>query len=244
MYEKSILSEKVAQNIRQMIIDKNLEPGDKLQNELDLTKDLNVSRSTVREAIKILVSTNVLQVRRGTGTFVSANPGISKDPFGITFIEEKDLLSHFFEVRLIVEPQMAEIAAIRGTEEEISLIRKAYEHVRNAITSGLDHTEADIEFHNQIAKSTHNPILQRIVPIINDGIIGGYAKTKDIPEAAGTVLIQHRNIMHAIERRDFEMAKKYMHEHILFGLEQSKKATDNKKIEKEEEREEETRNKK
>lgn len=222
-YDKGNLSEKVAQNIRQMILDKDLQPGDKLPNELDLTKDLNVGRSTLREAIKILVSTSVLEVRRGTGTFVSDNPGQTKDPLGITFIEEKDLLSHFFEMRLIVEPQMAEIAALRATDEEIDLIRKAYEHVKEAITQGLNHTEADIEFHNQIARSTHNPILQRIVPIINDGIIGGYAKTKDIPETSETVLIQHKNIMHAIQRRNTEFARIYMLEHIQYGLEQSKK---------------------
>lgn len=222
MYDKSNLSEKVAQSIRQTIIDKDLHPGDKLPNELDLTKELNVGRSTLREAIKILVSTSVLEVRRGTGTFVTDNPGRTKDPLGITFIEEKDLLSHFFEMRLIVEPQMAEIAAIRSTDEEINLIRKAYEHVKTAITMGQDHTEADIEFHNQIAKSTHNPILQRIVPIINDGIVGGYAKTKDIPETSETVLEHHKNIMHAIQRHNPELAKKYMLEHIQYGLEQSK----------------------
>lgn len=218
MYDKSILSEKVANDIRQMIIEKNLQPGDKLPNEIVLSQDLNVSRSTVREAIKVLASTGVLEVRRGMGTFVTDNPGMTKDPLGITFMEDQDLISHFFEMRLIVEPQMAEIAANRATDEEINLIRRAYEHVKSAITSGVDHTTADIEFHNQIAKSTHNPILQRIVPIINDGIIGGYAKTKDIPEAAETVLEQHKNIMHAIERRNGEQAKGFMLEHITYGM--------------------------
>ncbi|PKM93961.1 MAG: FadR family transcriptional regulator [Firmicutes bacterium HGW-Firmicutes-1] len=223
VYDKTILSEKVAESIRNTIIEKNMQPGDQLQNELDLTKELNISRSTLREAIKILASTNVVEVRRGRGTFVSENLGISKDPFGINFIEEKDLLSHFFEVRLLVEPQMAEFAAVRATEEEIKNIRIAYEKVKEAITKGENHTEADIEFHNQIAKSTHNPILQRVVPIINDGIIGGYAKTKDVPETAEMVLIQHKKIMNAIENREQDSARRNMREHILYGLEQSRK---------------------
>lgn len=222
MYDKSILSERVAESIRQTIIQKNLQPGDKLQNEIDLTKELNIGRSTLREAIKILVSTNVLEVKRGKGTYVSDNPGVAKDPLGVNFIEEKDLLSHFFEVRLLVEPQMAEFAAVRATEEEIACIRNAYDKVKEAITKGENHTEADIEFHNQIAKSTHNPILQRIVPIINDGIIGGYAKTKDVPESAEIVLTQHKKIMHAIENRDQDSARRNMREHILYGLEQSR----------------------
>ena len=230
MFDKSILSERVAERIRQMILGTNLEPGDKLPNELQLSTDLNISRSTVREAIKILVSTNVLEVRRGTGTFVSENPGIAKDPLGITIMEEEDLLPHILEMRLIVEPQMAEIAAIRGTDEEIAKIREAYEHVKNAVMKGENHTPADIEFHNQIARSTHNPILQRVVPIINDGIIGGHAKTKDYPENAETIILQHKNIMHAIERRNPELARQYMTEHIQYGLDRCRRSIEKKKM--------------
>ncbi len=223
MYDKSNLSEKVAEDIRQMIIQKNLQSGDKLPNEFELTASLNVSRSTVREAIKILVSTGVLEVKRGTGTFVSHDLGKTKDPLGLTFLDDTDFLLDFFEVRLMVEPKMASLAALRATEEEIQAIRDAYDKVKLAISQGENHTDADIEFHNQIAKSTKNQILQRIVPIINDGIVGGYAKTKDVPEAADVVLAQHKKVMHAIERHNAEEAELAMKEHILYGFEESKK---------------------
>ncbi len=97
MYDKGILSQKVAEDIRQMILDKDLKPGDKLPNEIELTATINVSRSTIREAIKILVSTNVLEVKRGRGTFVTDNPGVSKDPLGVEFMEEENLLPHFLK---------------------------------------------------------------------------------------------------------------------------------------------------
>jgi DNA-binding FadR family transcriptional regulator len=218
MYDKSILSEKVAANIRQMIVDQQLEPGDKLPNELVLTDQLNVSRSTLREAIKILRSHNVLEVRRGRGTFVGANPGVSEDPLGITFMEEKDLIAYFFEVRLVVEPQIAELATLRSTQSEIDEIKEAYNEVKRAIETGEDHTEADIRFHNIIAASTHNPIIQRIVPIINDGIKGGYNETKDLIESKDEIILQHRRIMKAITERDANEARRAMRDHILYGL--------------------------
>lgn len=223
MYDKTILSEKVAASIRQMIIEENLEPGDKLPNELVMTKKFNVSRSTLREAVKMLRTNNVLEVIRGHGTYVGANPGISEDPLGTTFIEEQDLLKHFFEVRLVVEPQIVEFATIRGTEAEIDEIKAAYDEVKKDIELGKNHTEADIHFHNTIAASTHNPIIQRIVPIINDGIKGGYAKTKDIKESGEEVIAQHRRIMKAIISRNPEEAKNAMRDHILYGISQIQK---------------------
>jgi DNA-binding FadR family transcriptional regulator len=218
MFDKKILSHKVALEIKQMIIDKELKPGDKLPNELKLCESLSVARTTLREAIKILVSSNILVIRRGTGTFVSDKPGITKDPLGVTFIDDDNLLLHFFEVRLLVEPEMAEYAAERRSEKELECIEKALEKVSELISKGENHTEADIEFHNEIAKATKNPILQRIVPVINDGIIGGYEQTKNNPEASEVVLEHHKKIFEAIKSGDKKAAKKYMKEHILYGM--------------------------
>ena len=219
MYDKGILSEKVAEDIRTMIVEKNLVPGDKLPNEIELTGILNVSRSTLREAIKTLVSTNVLEVRRGRGTFVTDNPGVSKDPLGVHFMEEDNLLPHFFEMRLIIEPKMIELAVLRGSEEEFADIEFAFKEVEALLKRGENHTLADMKFHNSIAKASGNPIMERILPIINNGIEGGYTKTKDNPEASETVLEQHSKIMECIKRRDANEAKEAMKRHIEYGYE-------------------------
>lgn len=222
MYDKGILSEKVAEDIRTMILDNNLSPGDKLPNEIEMTSIINVSRSTIREAIKILVSTNVLEVKRGRGTFVTDNPGVSKDPLGVHFMEEDNLLLHFFEMRLIIEPSVVDLAVRRGSDDDISAIEKAFEEVEILLRSKANHTQADIRFHNAIAKASNNPIMERIIPIINNGIEGGYTKTKDNPEVSEVVLEQHAEIMKHIKNRDAQAAKEAMERHIQYGYNRCK----------------------
>ncbi len=229
IYDKVLLSEKVAEDIRTMIVEKNLAPGEKLPNELELSEWINVSRSTVREAIKILVSTNVLEVRRGRGTFVTDNPGVPNDPLGLHFMEEDNLLLHFFEMRLILEPQMIRLAVERGTEKDIEEIKIAYEEVCQKIKTGKNHTNADIRFHNSIAQATHNPIMNRIIPIINNGIKGGYATTKDNPETSEVVLGDHQKIMDALNERDGEKAYQAMKHHIQYGMERCKSYSEKNK---------------
>lgn len=224
VYDKVILSEKVAEDIRQMIIERDFQPGDKLPNEIEMTKLINVSRSTVREAIKILVSTNILEVRRGKGTYVSENPGLAKDPLGMGFMEEDHLLADLFEVRLLLEPEMTKLAVQRGSQEELDLIYEAYEEVATCIQNGENHTEADIRFHNAIANATHNMIMNRIIPIINEGIVGGYVRTKDFPDNSDVVLHQHERIVQYMKEKNSSKAKEAMKEHILYGLRGSKKS--------------------
>lgn len=220
MFEKVLLSEKVANNIKKMIIDHELKPGDKLANEIDLAEKLNVSRSTIREAIKILISMNILEIRRGKGTFVCEKPGIAADPLGVTFMNKKDLLLYLFETRLIIEPEMAALAAERASEKNLDRLQTVFHKMKEEILQGKDHTETDISFHNIIAKSTQNPIIQRIVPIINDSIKEGYQETKDIPESGEKVIIHHEKVLEAILQKSPQQAKHYMREHILNGMEQ------------------------
>ena len=220
MFDRVLLSEKVAVNIKELIIKNQYKPGDKLPNEMELTTQLNVSRSTIREAIKILMSKNILEIRRGKGTYVCERPGIASDPLGVTFMNKKDLLLYLFETRLIIEPGIAELAAIRSKEKNILDLENAFGRIVHNVTNNIDHTAADIHFHNIIAKSTQNPILQNILPVINDCIKEGYLETKDIPESGEKVIRDHRNILEAIRMNDSELARKYMIQHIQNGIKQ------------------------
>ena len=222
MYDKSLLSEKVAKNIEELVLNKKLKSGDKLPNEIDLSLELNVSRSTIREAIKILVSKNILEVRRGKGTYIGENPGIVKDPLGVKFMNKKDLLLNLFEARLIIEPEIAAIAAERITDSNLIELEKVFNKMKEDILADRDHTENDKNFHNVIAKSTKNPIIQRIIPIITDSVIAGYNETKNIPKSGMSVLESHEKMYYALKDRDVESSRKCMKDIILYGYENIK----------------------
>ncbi len=96
MYQKKLLSEKIVENIVDLIVKGLFKPGDKMPNELELSEELNISRATLREAIKTLESRNVLEVKRGIGTFVAEVPGLSKNPLGSEFINLSANPMHLF----------------------------------------------------------------------------------------------------------------------------------------------------
>ena len=102
-----LLTDKVADDIVRTIIGRELKPGDKLPNEFELASKLGVGRSTVREAIKILVSRNVVEIRRGAGTFVSAHSGVSEDPLGLQFLDDCiRVATDLLQLRFLIEPRV------------------------------------------------------------------------------------------------------------------------------------------
>jgi len=118
------LSLEVANREKELIRKEKLKPGDKLPNEMQLAKLFGVSRPTVREAVKSLVSQNIIEIQRGKGTFVSETPGIASDPLGLEFVVGEDLHLSLIEVRLLIEPGVARLAAERGTPADIDRIGK------------------------------------------------------------------------------------------------------------------------
>lgn len=115
----SSLAEQVADQINQVIIDQNINAGEKLPNEFELAARLNVGRGTIREAVKLLVARNCLEIRRGKGTFVVEKPGQIEDPLGFAYVKDKITLAvDLMELRLQLEPWVAQLAAQRIEETE------------------------------------------------------------------------------------------------------------------------------
>ena len=126
----SSLAEQVADQINQVIIDQNINAGEKLPNEFELAARLNVGRGTIREAVKLLVARNCLEIRRGKGTFVVEKPGQIEDPLGFAYVKDKITLAvDLMELRLQLEPWVAQLAAQRIEETEkdtLRLLNKLY----------------------------------------------------------------------------------------------------------------------
>ncbi len=209
------LADSTAQSILKMIEDGRFSIGDKLPNEIELSSELGVSRSTLREAVKILTTSSVLEIRRGKGTFVTSNTVV--DSNGLSDIASG--LDDLFEMRLMFEPDCAYLAAQRATDEEIEIICRYGEEVEKKILSGEDRTYEEQKFHESIANATHNAFVQQFMPIIFNAIKKGVVvltKDKDISEDN---LKDDRLIMDFIKKRNPDGAKTAMRLHIIHALE-------------------------
>ena len=117
--EEKSLPQKISEDIISLILEENLQPGDKLPNETILSERLNAGRSSVREAMKLLASRNIVTIRQGSGTYIASSPGMVEDPLGFTFIGNKQKLIHdLLEVRFLLEPSIAAMAATNAEEKQ------------------------------------------------------------------------------------------------------------------------------
>ena len=161
------LAEQVAQRIKDYILEEKLKSGDKLPTETALAREMGVARSTVREAIKRLESQNILTVRHGAGSFVTDQPGLADDPLGLDFIEDKERLAFdLLEVRNIIEPAIAALAARHATPEDIAEMESLYNLMEYHILHGQDYLDEDMKFHRTIARASGNLVAPQLAPII------------------------------------------------------------------------------
>ena len=132
--EKQTLGEKTAQNLLEMIQQKEYAPGDKLPTEAELVETLGVGRNTVREALRILMSRNIVTIRQGSGTFISEKNGVADDPLGFFMMDDRrQLTEDLIQARLILEPALAALAAQNGSEEEIKDLERILEELEKLI---------------------------------------------------------------------------------------------------------------
>ena len=217
------LTETVAGQIKKSIIVGDYAVGSQLPNEQILSEKLNVSRNTVREAVKLLVSKNVLEIERGRGTFVAAIPGLIEDPFGLEFVSADSLKRDLCQFRTIVEPDVCALAAVNASRQQIEKMGKAVERmgeisqlvVSSSVEEYIDEfIDEELKFHELIYKMTHNIIFERMMDIISRSVFINctelrYRQTFDFVKYTKT----HENIYQAILARDPEAARKYAREH-------------------------------
>ena len=210
------LAEQVADGIMNLIQETPYKAGDKLPTEKELCESTGAGRNTVREALKILASRNVLEIRQGAGTFVSEKQGIPDDPLGFSMVNDhvkltKDLL----QVRIMLEPQIAALAAQCAKEHEIKELEEILEEMEAAMKKREDYSELDTKFHTKIAQCTHNIVMESLLPVIGKGV-AVFAKEVAQTEYDRT-WISHRKIFCYIrDHKPFE-AEMEMQYHLLYN---------------------------
>lgn len=210
------LVEMVEESLLQYIIDNDMQVGDKIPNEFVLAESLGVSRSTIREAVKLLVSRNILVIRRGAGTFISDKKGITEDPLGLSFVNDKYALAmDLLNVRIILEPEIASMAAINATDEEIEKIMEQCNKVEELYERGEDHGREDVRLHEMIAHCSRNLVIEKLIPIINTSVVVFADITKR--KLKNETLTTHREIAEAIKAHDPNTAKYAMMMHLIYN---------------------------
>ena len=207
------LSAAVEERIIQIIKENELQPGDRLDTEMELARRLGVGRGTVREAIKGLVSRNILVVRQGSGTFLAPRPGVADDPLGLTFAkQDRRLALDLLDVRLILEPEIAAMAADRATEQEIKRLEGQCAKVERFIRGERPYQQEDVEFHRCIALASHNQVVGTLVPVIHSTARLNIDLTRN--ELKENTLRCHRELVNAIRRHDPQGARYTMILHL------------------------------
>lgn len=206
--------EETANNIIDFITSRQMLPGDKMPTEPVLMEDLNVSRSTLREAIRALSARNILEVRQGSGTFIAKRRGVPSDPLGLTFIYDDDRLAiDLLDVRLMIEPQTALLAALHATEEQCRDLLEQCALVESLIQANEDYEEEDIALHMMIAEASGNRVLINLSYILHTSVKKNIISTEDALRDNNTY-VYHRRIVDAIVRHDATGAYNAMMIHV------------------------------
>lgn len=212
-----LLSEQVVEQIEMLILEGHLQLGERLPAERSLSERLGVSRTVVREAVKSLQEKGLVEVRPGVGTFV--HDGMSKimreSIERMVLIDPRHGLDNLLEVREILEPQIAALAAHKATESDIQKLEAAVQQMDDAMDDVETFIAADHDFHLVLAQATQNQLLVSLLDSIVDLLIQQrrqiFLESPDGPKHGQE---HHKHILQAVSIRDRNLARTTMLEHL------------------------------
>lgn len=213
--ERQRLCEQIARRLLAQIRERRLRPGDPLPTERALTQSFRVGRSSVREALRILESKGLI-TPAGKGVFVVADYGNPlNSSLDLLLALEETNLRELFEVRKILEVELAGRAARRRTPEHLQAMAEAIEEMSAGLTSQERYIAADLRFHLTVAAATGNRIAERMMNAVRTPLQQALASIYHIPGSPQRSILQHRQILEAIRAGDAEGARRRMREHLM-----------------------------
>jgi GntR family transcriptional repressor for pyruvate dehydrogenase complex len=213
--------EQVVEQIKELMRQGELKPGDKLMSERELSDRLGVSRPSVREALSALDFLGILESRHGEGTFISE---VSEqrliEPLALFMAMDREASLELLEVRKMMESNAAELAAVRADKEDIKKMCKALELMEQDFKQKILGEENDAAFHYSIAEATGNRTLVKIMNLVSDLLVQNMRTSRQYmfnkSDNAEKLYLQHLNILNAIKDGDHKLAKQEMYNHLNF----------------------------
>jgi GntR family transcriptional repressor for pyruvate dehydrogenase complex len=206
--------EEVAKQIENLILHK-LKPGDKLPSERELAEMLRVSRSSIRDAIRGLELTGLVEPRQGSGTIVrQISPDAQVNPFAHALKRRQELVSELLDFRKMLEPPLAARAATHASSDEISEMEEILRRQEEKQQQGESAVAEDAEFHYSVALASDNSVVLKVIDILMDLLRDTRARSLQLADRSQKSLDGHRRILAAIKQHDSEAAKAAMRRHI------------------------------
>jgi GntR family transcriptional repressor for pyruvate dehydrogenase complex len=217
--ERATISDTIVAQIRELVTNGTLKPGDRLPSERDLCKRFAVGRTSVREALKPLITMGLLEGRIGSGTYVAAETGQFRKPLEWGLLGDLSGQDDLVEARHMLETNAAYWAALRAEPDNLTAIEMMVQGMAESLRQPEHFQEFDANFHFEIARATQNKILFRLINVIRGQIqtwIGErLTLSSDRTEALAEIsLNQHREVLAAIISGDGDAARDAMDRHI------------------------------
>jgi GntR family transcriptional repressor for pyruvate dehydrogenase complex len=213
--KKTRIHEDVFHQIHQLIKEGRLRARDQLPSERELAETFKVSRTSVREALRALETQGLIVSRTGTGNFVADLPVESLiGPLARLLIDEKKALADVFEMRKLIEPHIAALAAERATRKDIAQLKRIVGKQAGAVSRGETGVEADAELHLFISRATRNQALEKLVSGLMEMLSRSREESLQTDKRRESSVVTHRRIIAAIEKHDGSKARSEMLRHI------------------------------
>jgi GntR family transcriptional repressor for pyruvate dehydrogenase complex len=216
--KKERLSVQVYKELKKIIDAEQFKPGDKFYSEHQLANRLGVSRSSIREAVRMLEVSGLVTVAQGKGVFICSPP--EQLPVQGWAVDNADSLREHFQVRLILEPEAAALAAAHVQNEDMTELKQMYEDFKTSVDNhDIEQAIAhDGKFHTIISKSTGNRTLRVLMETMASTLNEGWYASLNIPGRLERTVSEHLEILNAIMNRDEITARKAMKQHLRRAL--------------------------
>lgn len=195
---------------------RDLPPGTRVPSERRLMQELGVGRSTVREALNGLALLGVIEVRHGQGAFVVDDSTAPGESGALEAALERGVTKEFIEARLVVEVEVARLAAQRRTDEDLRLIEETLDVQQRRLDGDLEPLmDVAANFNIVLAEAAHNEVLAGIIQSFVALMIERAPKIYALPGFREWDIVEHRGLYDAVRDQNADLAAERMHEHIL-----------------------------
>jgi len=215
IFNRDLLPDRIAERLVSLIAERKLRPGEKLPSERDLAAMMQVSRPSLREALRALDMMKIVEIRHGSGTFVaSLKPERLVEHFDFVFSLDDSTFTQALDARAMLEPSLAAAAARNASEAELAEIRACSERAALSVHDPKLFLEADLELHQLITAAVHNQIIARFMSTLSRLGIASRMRTVALKGVREQTLQDHQAIVDALLRRDAQAAASIMQKHI------------------------------